>query len=281
MIATLTFSCNWFYKYYMNYKRIYYQLICKRKNNVILNQYKEKHHIFPASLYPKYKKEKWNIIELTAREHFIAHALLAKIYGGKMIFAFNMMSVSSNKQNRYNSKLFEYNRIKLAKLISESRKGKKLSLKTKKKISDAYHNLSIEEKNRRKKHRIGSKASIELKKKISDGYNNLSEEKKKDMSNKRKETINNKSIAEKLKISNTLSIAMKGVNINKIKINNGKIEKMLSIEEAKVFLENDYKKGPLKTIKGLIQEKIICPHCDKKGGQGNMKRYHFENCKKR
>ena len=28
-----------------------------------------------------------------------------------------------------------------------------------------------------------------------------------------------------------------------------------------------------------IQQKIKCPHCDKIGGQGNMKRYHFDNCK--
>jgi hypothetical protein len=33
--------------------------------------------------------------------------------------------------------------------------------------------------------------------------------------------------------------------------------------------------------KGLSiqQEKITCPHCGKEGGKGNMKRYHFENCK--
>jgi hypothetical protein len=28
------------------------------------------------------------------------------------------------------------------------------------------------------------------------------------------------------------------------------------------------------------KQKITCPHCDKTGGAVNMKRYHFENCKK-
>jgi group I intron endonuclease len=29
------------------------------------------------------------------------------------------------------------------------------------------------------------------------------------------------------------------------------------------------------------QKKIKCPHCGKIGGQGNMKRYHFNNCKEK
>ena len=27
------------------------------------------------------------------------------------------------------------------------------------------------------------------------------------------------------------------------------------------------------------QQKVECPHCNSLGGIGNMKRYHFENCK--
>ena len=40
-----------------------------------------------------------------------------------------------------------------------------------------------------------------------------------------------------------------------------------------------------KALKGLPGNlghkytKVICPHCKKKGGGGNMKRYHFDNCK--
>ncbi len=32
-------------------------------------------------------------------------------------------------------------------------------------------------------------------------------------------------------------------------------------------------------LNGLIQEKLVCPHCNIVGGRGNMKRYHFNNCK--
>jgi len=36
-----------------------------------------------------------------------------------------------------------------------------------------------------------------------------------------------------------------------------------------------------KALKGVPKKKATCPHCDKVGGAGNMKRYHFDNCKMR
>ena len=47
-------------------------------------EYKEEHHILPKALFPEYIKEKWNLINLTPREHFIAHWMLARIYSSKM-----------------------------------------------------------------------------------------------------------------------------------------------------------------------------------------------------
>jgi len=32
-------------------------------------------------------------------------------------------------------------------------------------------------------------------------------------------------------------------------------------------------------LKGVSKKKVQCPHCEKIGGAGNMKRYHFDNCK--
>jgi hypothetical protein len=69
----------------MNYEKIYAHLIL----NAIKRDedhpewseklYTENHHWFPKSLYPDYAKEKWNIVKLTAREHFVAHLLLHKM----------------------------------------------------------------------------------------------------------------------------------------------------------------------------------------------------------
>lgn len=32
-------------------------------------------------------------------------------------------------------------------------------------------------------------------------------------------------------------------------------------------------------LKGVKKNIVKCPHCTKEGGEGNMKRYHFDNCK--
>ena len=68
----------------MNYKKIYDQLINKRKNIEILHKskvYCEKHHIIPKSLGGN--DDKNNLVNLTAREHYIAHKLLQFYYKNK------------------------------------------------------------------------------------------------------------------------------------------------------------------------------------------------------
>ncbi len=79
----------------MNYQRIYNELIINRQNNPLSKGiYTEKHHIIPKSLGGSNNKS--NIVALSAREHFIAHWLLAKIYGGKMWTAFFLMCRSNS-----------------------------------------------------------------------------------------------------------------------------------------------------------------------------------------
>jgi hypothetical protein len=41
----------------------------------------------------------------------------------------------------------------------------------------------------------------------------------------------------------------------------------------------EWKNNNSKLLSGRIQTKISCPYCSLTGGQGAMKRYHFENCK--
>jgi len=56
----------------MNYQKIYDQIIERAKNRK-LEGYKEKHHIIPKCLGGPDNKE--NLVELTAREHFLCHLL--------------------------------------------------------------------------------------------------------------------------------------------------------------------------------------------------------------
>lgn len=58
----------------MNYTKIYTELIERAKDRKSVDGYKEIHHIIPKS--EGGTDESDNLVELTAREHFIAHKLL-------------------------------------------------------------------------------------------------------------------------------------------------------------------------------------------------------------
>lgn len=77
----------------MNYLRIYNELIEHRKMLPVLDEvYYESHHILPLCQGGTDNPE--NLILLTAEDHFVAHLLLAKAYGGKLWFAAHLMSTS-------------------------------------------------------------------------------------------------------------------------------------------------------------------------------------------
>ena len=61
----------------MNYNNVYYSIIKNRLDNPV-EGYVEHHHIVPKSEGGTDNDD--NIVALTAREHYICHLLLAKIY---------------------------------------------------------------------------------------------------------------------------------------------------------------------------------------------------------
>ena len=92
------------------YVKIYMNLISTRKNRKI-DGYIEKHHIIPKSLGGTNKKD--NIIELSPKEHFIAHLLLEKstsgtIYHSKMAFALTRLVHGNKKNYTMNSRKYQY-----------------------------------------------------------------------------------------------------------------------------------------------------------------------------
>lgn len=88
----------------MDYKKVYDNLISTRKDRILPDDiYTECHHIIPISLGGKNVHE--NLINLTPREHFLAHWLLWRIYkplGGKnarsMAYAFHCMHTYKNRR---------------------------------------------------------------------------------------------------------------------------------------------------------------------------------------
>ena len=69
----------------------YYTLLTNRARGRVLAEYTERHHIIPQSLGGSNDKD--NLVDLTAREHFICHWLLIKMTEGehrsKMLYALN------------------------------------------------------------------------------------------------------------------------------------------------------------------------------------------------
>jgi hypothetical protein len=76
----------------MNYENIYARFIADRraKEAVAVLGYYETHHIVPRSFGGSNEPD--NLIRLTAEDHFFAHLLLARIYGGVMWSALFLMS---------------------------------------------------------------------------------------------------------------------------------------------------------------------------------------------
>lgn len=120
----------------MNYQLIYDRLVARAIARPRPETYCEEHHILPRCMGGTDNKE--NLVTLTAREHFVAHALLVKIHSGneKLLHALFRMS------NQWVYGSIEYAWVK--ERWSESRKGKpggmlgkKLSEEAKKKIAEA------------------------------------------------------------------------------------------------------------------------------------------------
>lgn len=58
------------------YMKHYLLLVQKRQTEVLDKESNHVHHVLPKSVFPEYRTEKWNLVTLTPREHFIAHLLL-------------------------------------------------------------------------------------------------------------------------------------------------------------------------------------------------------------
>lgn len=128
-------------EYIMNYKIIHDQIIERVKDRIV-EGYTEKHHIIPICMDGLDNKD--NLVELTAREHFIVHKLLCEIYpeNHKLRYALWMMCIAKNEfqERNYLVSSREYERLKKyltesGAFISNGMLGKNHSDESKEKIS--------------------------------------------------------------------------------------------------------------------------------------------------
>jgi hypothetical protein len=129
----------------MNYQKIYDQIIERARSEVRKKKstvYYEAHHILPRCLGGEGLTTQWkthpNIVLLTAREHFLCHWLLARIYKSnrKVVYAFWLISTGGNaSQDRYRSSSRTYQEAKESYINSdrtrseESKKAQSIRMK--------------------------------------------------------------------------------------------------------------------------------------------------------
>ena len=126
-------NSNHYLLHEMNYQKVYDDLIAKCQARQSIDGYKERHHIIPKSLGGS--NESSNLVDLTAREHFVAHFLLAKLHGGNQWSSIKRMR--GNDDFYINSRLYDVARREVARVTSLRFKGFAKSEETREKMSAA------------------------------------------------------------------------------------------------------------------------------------------------
>lgn len=169
----------------MDYSKVYYAIIEKakrenrRKDGVV---YYESHHILPRCLGGTGKYSQWrshpNLVLLTAKEHFLCHRLLCKMYPGNASIAAAYWGMCNQKNNKQTSRVnpsaraYAEGRELFKKTRSEALKGKPATIEQAARLR-AYANAR---KGKPAPHRGKPKGprSEEVKKKISETMKGIS-----------------------------------------------------------------------------------------------------------
>jgi hypothetical protein len=110
----------------MNYARIYSQIIdrARASSRVKGDVYYEEHHIQPKCRGGDNNPE--NLVLLTAREHFLAHWLLVKMYNDfQLVYAFNCFCMETHKGDRPTSHLYKYARERYISMLKANTEWKR------------------------------------------------------------------------------------------------------------------------------------------------------------
>lgn len=236
----------------MNYKKIYNQLCEHRKKNPHPeNVYTEKHRILPGCMGGKYTKD--NVVRLTGREHYIAHALLWKAHRtSKFAHAWFMMCRVSEQQERHITAR-QYDAAKNAHIDVLKRDysgknnpfyGKTHSDETRKLLSE---NTKEQMKNRTEAERERQRSMFMEK-------------------------------CAHLPATDKQKAAASRTSRGKIVLKNVNTGVTIKVDKSDKVL---YDKNIWKNPAAISQRKDRCVYCGIESVAGNIKRWHNENCKQK
>lgn len=155
----------------MNYIDVYNRITLNRKD-LPKETYGEVHHIWPKSLGGGNEPE--NLVRLTAKEHYIAHHLLTKIFPDcrEIVFAFNQMCGRIGAKGVYVSpRVYAEARENAA----AAQRGRKASAETRNKIGEAQRGKTLSATHRAKLSaaNLGKPKSKEHRAKMSESHKGL------------------------------------------------------------------------------------------------------------
>lgn len=279
----------------MNYQAIYSSLIAKRKAKKPRG-YSEKHHIIPRCLGGS--DDRNNLVRLTAREHFIAHRLLAKVHGGRLWAAVAMMSQPKTKSANgvaVTSRTYEIAKRRDAEWRSEFYRGannpwhgKTPSNETLDKMKGPRESVSgsknpmwgkVRDDNTRwvismvKSYRCRDhKVDLSVMDRINSAIKIY------ERVNSRGERIQcrNKEIVRLNNYFRAMTIERTDISgANNPNYGNGQ-----AISGCKnPMWGKEHKQSTKDKIAEKARRRITCPHCGKVGSISNMHRWHFDNCR--
>lgn len=246
----------------MNYKKIYDSLIIKAKNRET-SQYTEKHHVLPRCMGGS--DEPSNLVRLTAREHYIAHWLLAKAYrSSKLVFAWRSMAMDPLGK-RYTSHSFKYAREAWAKEMAEVNRGICFSEERKRNLSLSHIGQQAWNKG------IATGETARRKARVAQ-Y----------LENPQRCITCRGPIPYRFK-SRTRKYCCKACQFSDPNRLIGEFNKKPnsgSFTKGHILKDETVKKISDK-LTGMKRPVGACPHCNTEGALSLLKRWHFDNCKKR
>ena len=248
----------------MDYLRIYNEIIASSIDRDI-DGYTENHHIIPICIGGT--DDRCNMARLTAREHFIAHWLLARHYKSReLIFAWNCMCRNRGAA-RYTSRSFEYARRAWSKKMSEMNTGIKFSDERIKNLSESHLGQAAWNKGVKTGHqkayldRVNAYLENPV---VCTGCGDAIPYEKR-FSNPK--YCSNKCAHEHNRVALKAARDAAGYKANSGSFKKGMI---VSDEVARKISSK---------LTGLKRPTGECPHCGKIGAISLLKRWHYDNCK--
>jgi hypothetical protein len=246
------------------YKKWYDQIIANGVAHRITGY--ERHHIIPKSLGGS--DDSTNLVFITAREHFICHWLLTKIYPTgeehwKMLNALRIMRAENKNQQRYETKITSrvYANLKeeYSKLQSEKNRGENNPM-----YGDKFYR-SEEGTQRQRESVTGEKNGS----KQPEARDKISQSKL----GKKRAPFNDIWLANLANSNRGENNGMFGKTHNE-DTKSKQREKALGRKQSP---ETIAKKAD--AVRGLKREKKVCPHCEKEVAVNGYARWHGINCK--